>query len=346
MYIREGSKIMTLRAAGYRRVSTDDQAETGHSLDAQQRAIETYIRQKGWQQGPLYTDAGLSGRLDQRPALRRLLQDAGTGQFDVVVVHAIDRFYRSLSGLLAAMESLHQQGVSFVSITENLDFTTPWGKLSLAVLGTLAEIYIDKLSAETKKGKHERARKGLWNGSIPFGYCNGRCSTCSDPNGPGYCPHAGQADRGDGQRLIAHPIDSLAVQRAFELSVTGRYTDRDIAGRLNREPVQYAGQDYRCRPKRRPGDVRRFGAPVFGKDTVREILVRVFYTGVVPYYGTQANGQKRKRRGAVALYPGQHPALVSQELYDRVQAARSLRSSARQVPARTKRHYVYPLSGL
>ena len=166
---------MVLRAVGYRRVSTDIQVESGYSLDAQERAVREFIAHKGRQMGLIYTDAGLSGRLDERPALRQLLQDTEAGQFDVVVVHAIDRFYRSLSGLLTTMELLRRSGVSFVSITENLDFTTPWGKLALAVLGTLAEIYIDKLSAETSKGKRERAHKGQWNGSIPFGYCNGRC---------------------------------------------------------------------------------------------------------------------------------------------------------------------------
>ena len=188
--------------------------------------------------------------------------------------------------------------------------------------------------------------RGLWNGSIPFGYCNGHCSSCTDPNGPCYCPHADQADRADGQALIAHPLEALAVQRAFELSATGRYTDRDIADWLNRETVSYEGQEYPLRPKRRPHHVRRFGPPVFGKDIVREMLIRVFYTGVVPYFGTRESGQKRKRRDAVALYPGQHPTLISQELYDQVQAARKLRSRAPQVPAQTARRSVYPLSGL
>lgn len=203
---------MKLRAAGYRRVSTEDQAETGHSLDAQQRAIEEFIRQRGWQPGPIYTDAGISDQLTQRPALTRLLQDAAAGQFDVLVVHSIDRFYRSLTGLITAMDVLRQNNVSFVSINENLDFTTPWGKLTLAVLGMLAEIYIDKLSAETKKGKLERVRKGYWNGSIPFGYCNGLCSNCTDTNGPGYCPRVGQPDQSDGERLIAHPLESVGLR--------------------------------------------------------------------------------------------------------------------------------------
>jgi site-specific DNA recombinase len=337
---------MKLRAAGYRRVSTDDQAEDGHSLDAQKRAIREFIERKGWELAGIYTDAGLSGRLDERPALSQLLQDAANGHFEVVVVHAIDRFYRSLTGLLVTIETLRHQGVSFVSITENLDFTTPWGKLTLAVLGTLAEIYIDRLSAETTKGIRERARKGYWNGTIPFGYCKGLCSTCTDLNGPGYCPHAGGLDRGDGKRLIAHPIDSVGVRRTFKVSATGVCSDRDVADWLNQHPVRYQGQDYYLRSRRRECDVQRLGPPIFQKDAVRDMLTRVFYTGVVPYYGTREDGQKRKRNDAVALHPGLHPALIPQDLYDQAQVARQLRRTARVPPGKTERHHIYPLSGL
>ncbi len=337
---------MRFRSAGYRRVSTDDQAEDGYSLDAQEWAIREFVHRKGWELARIYTDAGLSGRLDERPALSELLQDAADGNFDVVVVHAIDRFYRSLTGLLTTIETLRHQGVSFVSITENLDFTTPWGKLTLAVLGMLAEIYIDRLSAEVKKGMRERARKGYWNGAIPFGYCKGLCLTCTDLNGPGYCPHAGGPDRGDGKQLIAHPLDAVGVRCAFRLSATGICSDRDVADWLNQHPVRYQGQDHYLRPRRRVCDVRRFGPPIFQKETVRDMLIRVFYTGVVPYYGTRKDGQKRKRHDPVALYPGRHPPLVPQDLYDQVQATRQLRGTAPAPPGKSSRHRIYPLSGL
>jgi DNA invertase Pin-like site-specific DNA recombinase len=86
-------------------------------------------------------------RISDRPALKELLDDAEKGLFDVVIVHSVDRFFCDLQGLLRALNHLQKHSVSFVSITENIDFTTPWGKLALAVLGTLAEIHIDKLSS-------------------------------------------------------------------------------------------------------------------------------------------------------------------------------------------------------
>ena len=333
---------MPLVAVGYRRVSTEEQ-KTGHSLDAQQRAIEEYIARKGWQAGPIYTDAGLSGTFEQRPALQRLLHDAERGKFDVVIVHAIDRFYRSLGGLLRAMDLLSKHKVSFVSITENLDFTTPWGKLTLAVLGTLAEIYIDKLKAETRKGLLERAKKGLHNGSAPLGYCKGTCSVCADPNGPGYCPYAGGEDRGDGKVLIPHPIEKTAVQLAFAYSTGEHLSDGEIAARLNAHRHQLpTGEILPLRSKRHSS---RGGPGPFGKDSVRDILMRVFYTGLVPYYGVNEKGQKRKRRDAVALYPGLHQPLISQEQFEQAQRNREL---LRRRPRRRegKPVRIYPLSGI
>jgi hypothetical protein len=151
-------------------------------------------------------------------------------------VDKVDRFYRHLQGLLSALDELNDHGVTFVSVKENLDFSTPWGKLALTVLGMLAEIYIDNLREETSKGLRARARKGLWNGSIPVGYCRGNCSRCEDPNGEGYCPNFGQSDLNPDfpdVSLIAHPIESVAVTLAFDWYATGKCSDADVAERLN-----------------------------------------------------------------------------------------------------------------
>ncbi len=139
-----------LRAAGYRRVSSQEQTE-GHSLDAQTVHIQTYVQSQGWSLVQIYSDAGISAKKgSRRPAFEQMLKDATSGLFDVVVVDKIDRFYRHLGGLLSTLEHLNNNGISFVSVQEKLDFTTPWGKLMLTVLGMLAEIYIDNLRQETK----------------------------------------------------------------------------------------------------------------------------------------------------------------------------------------------------
>ena len=325
-------------AAGYTRVSMSEQAEEGFSLESQERIIRQFVQDRGWDLSQIYTDAGISGTRSDRPALRRLLRDAELGDFEVVVVHSIDRFYRNLRGLLSTLERLNRHGVALVSITENLDFTTPWGKLALAVLGTLAEIYIDKLSADTKRGKHQRARNGLWNGSPPLGYCRGNCSTCDVPNGPGYCPNAGGPDLSRDSRLIPHPIESVAVRLAFEWYATGRYSDGQIAEKLNAQVhVLPDGTTVPLRSKGRPG---RSEPGPFSKDSLREVLQNYFYTGVVPYYG-----DRKKKRSPVALYPGKHPPLISQELFDRCLELRRLHGSRPRRRGDTVTR-VYSLSGL
>ena len=329
-------------AAGYKRVSTGEQAEQGHSLDDQGHSIQAFVQAREWSLVKIYTDAGESGTRTDRPALEELLADAERNLFEVVVVHSVDRFFRNLEGLLKALNRLQAAGVAFVSISENLDFTTPWGKLALAVLGTLAEIYIDRLSADTSRGKQARARKGLWNGSIPLGYCNGLCTRCTDPNGPGYCIHVGGEDRGDGKVLVSHPIESVAVRLAYEWYATGNYSDGDIAAKLNAYRHELSNGDVvHFRSKRFPA---RGGPGPIGKDSVRSMLTRLFYTGVVPYYGVDEKGRKRKK--PVVLHPGRHAALVPHETFDRCQELRQLKYRAPQGGRIRRPARVYPLSQL
>src|SRR3989304_1352346 len=111
-----------IRAVGYQRVSSREQIE-GHSLDAQEHNIQEYIEHQGWQMVRMYTDAGISAKKDShRPELERLLEDARKGQFDVVVVDKIDRFYRHLGGLLITLDQLDAMGVGFASVQAKLDF--------------------------------------------------------------------------------------------------------------------------------------------------------------------------------------------------------------------------------
>jgi site-specific DNA recombinase len=332
-----------LRCATYVRVSTDEQVE-GHSLDAQRTSTRAFIGQRGWTLAGEYTDAGYSAKPGAyRPALDRLLADARRGRFDVVVVDKVDRFYRHLKGLLIALDKLNETDVSFASVRENLDLSTPWGKLTLTVLGMLAEIYIDNLRQETRKGKVQRARKGLYNGSISFGYCRGDCSACTDPNGEGYCPNYGDPDRGDGKVPIPHPVESAAVRLAFHWYLTGDFSDGVIAERFNdHEHTLPDDTTTHFRTKGRPGYLP---PGRFTKDSVRQILQNPFYVGLVPYYGRDEEGRKRKRGDAAATFPGQHEPLISEEDFKKAQDLRRCLSH-RSRQKQTGEPNVYPLSGL
>ncbi len=332
-----------LRAVGYRRVSMREQVD-GFSLEAQEVSLQQYITQQGWELVELYTDAGISAKKgSHRPALEAMMHDATTGKFDVIVVDKIDRFYRHLNGLLTALDKLNQDGVSFASVKEKLDFTTPWGKLMLTVLGMLAEIYLDNLRQETRKGKLQRARQGLWNGNPPYGYCRGLCSHCEDPNGKGYCPNYGNPDLVHGNRLMPHPIESVWVKQVFAWYLTTEYSDAKIADALNEaRHVLPDGTEVQVRHK---GVVGRIPPGKFSKDTVRGMLSRVFYAGKIPYFSVTPAGKSRKRQGPEAVFPGQHPALIDELSFAKVQELRELMSRSPRSRGQTV-FRVFPLTGL
>ena len=260
----------------------------------------------------------------------------------MVVVDKIDRFYRHLKGLLIALDTLRERDVTFVSVQEKIDLSTPWGKLTLTVLGMLAEIYIDNLRYETHKGLLARARKGLCNGSIPLGYCDGLCSACTDANGADYCPQYGGADRGDGRKLVIHPVEGEAVRRMFAWYLTGEYSDGEIAERLNADGVDLP--DGRRIGFRTKGRAPARPPTVFSKDSVRELLQHEVYSGVVAFYGVDEKGRKRKRKNPLEVFPGEHPALVSPADFARAQELRQM--FAHRVRLGRTQPCMYPLSGL
>ena len=161
-----------MRAVGYIRVSDASQVE-GHSLDAQERLFRELCQSRGWEPIAVYREEGKSAHVDsisKRPVFRQLLDDAGNNQFDVVVVHTLDRWSRNLKVTIETINQLTGHNVGFVSITENIDWSNPQGRLFAQMLGAFAEYYSGALSTHVKKGKSEQAHKGLHLGGIPFGY--------------------------------------------------------------------------------------------------------------------------------------------------------------------------------
>src|SRR3972149_895359 len=122
-----------MRAALYARVSTSEQVE-GYSIDAQRRAFRHLCEGRGWQPTAEYVDEGKSARTDKlnrRPAFQKALADAQTRTYDVLVVHKLDRFSRNLRITLESLDLLGKADVAFVSIAEQMDFTTPFGRFAL-----------------------------------------------------------------------------------------------------------------------------------------------------------------------------------------------------------------------
>ena len=127
------SSPSTRRAAIYARVSTFDQEPENQLAE-----LRRYVEARGWS-AVEYVDRGVSGAKDKRPALDRLLKDAKRRQFDVLICWRLDRLGRNLRHLVTLLDELDVIGVSFVSLGEGIDCTTPAGRLQLHVLAALAE---------------------------------------------------------------------------------------------------------------------------------------------------------------------------------------------------------------
>ena len=163
--------VQPMRAALYARVSKKDQVE-GYSLDAQKRSFRALVKGKDWTAHREYIEGGKSAHTDdinKRPVFKEAMEDAMSGHYDVLVVHKIDRFSRKLRLALEYFEKLGKAGVGFVSIENQMDYTTPSGKFMLVMQGGLAELYSDNLSQEVKKGLAERKAQGFHLGPMPFG---------------------------------------------------------------------------------------------------------------------------------------------------------------------------------
>ena len=147
-----------MRAVAYLRVSSTSQVE-GYSLDAQERLFLDACRKRSWEPILVYREEGRSAHSDsvnKRPQLRQLLRDASKGDFDLVVVHTLDRWARNVKVLIRTIKQLKEHGVQLQSITESLDDSNPQGRLLLQVLGSFAEFSSDMLMPMVQSRQHPR----------------------------------------------------------------------------------------------------------------------------------------------------------------------------------------------
>src|ERR1022692_3463505 len=146
-----------LRAAIYGRVSTTNH---GQDVSMQTRDLEQFATVRGWRLVDSYLDLGISGSKDKRPQLDRLMADAHKRRFDIVIVWRFDRFARSVSHLLRALETFNALGIAFVSLSEQMDTTTPTGKMIFTVLGAVAELERSLIAERVRAGLRNARAKG------------------------------------------------------------------------------------------------------------------------------------------------------------------------------------------
>jgi len=149
------------RAPIYVRVGTHDQ-----EVENQLEELRRFVEARGWEARE-YVDEGVSGALDQRPALDELIQDAKRRRFDVLVCWRLDRLGRSLKHLITLLDDLQALGVAFVSLAEGIDATTPAGKLQMHILGAISEFERARCAERVRAGLARVRREGRRLGRPP-----------------------------------------------------------------------------------------------------------------------------------------------------------------------------------
>lgn len=187
---------MDRHPAGYIRVSSDEQAQHGISVDAQREILRAWavMRQAG--DIALYEDPGFSGKNTDRPALRKLLRDVRSGEISAVVVWKLDRLSRSLRDTLSIIEDdLQPQGVALHSVTESIDTSTPSGRMMLNILASFAQLEREQDSDRVVMAhKHLAHDCRYLGGHVALGY-----------------------RVGDDRRLELDPATAPIVRRVFDM---------------------------------------------------------------------------------------------------------------------------------
>ena len=202
------------KAFGYVRVSTEEQAAEGVSLEAQQARINAWCAANGFDLAGLFIDAGLSGkRADNRPELQACL-DATCRSGGVLVCYSLSRLSRSTKDTIGMAERLDKHGADLVSLTERIDTTTAAGKMMFRMLAVLAEFERDQLAERTKAAMSHKRRNGERVGKVPFGFDLAA----------------------DGVKLVPNAAEQEILSLIRQLHAAGE-TLRGIAAELNRRGV-------------------------------------------------------------------------------------------------------------
>ena len=279
-----------MKAVAYIRVSDISQVE-GHSLDAQERLFKELCKNRGWEAVRVYREEGRSAHVDaiaRRPVFRQLLEDSAKDQFEVVVIHTLDRWARNQRVLLESLATLGKHSVGLVSITENIDYSNPQGKLFTQMLGSFAEYFSSSLATHVKKGQDERANSGKHTGGIPFGY---ESCWAERAKGDRYC----RCDPEHPGAVHVHPTEGRSVRDLFNRYAVGTTTLSQLAAWLN-------DSGFRTRDRHKLSDANgnlTAGPRLFTTASVRGILHNPFYAGKITHRGK--------------VMPGAHEGLITQD---------------------------------
>ncbi|MDO3409701.1 recombinase family protein [Saccharibacillus sp. CPCC 101409] len=292
-------------AALYVRVSSEEQVK-GFSLEAQREELLHYCALHSIHVYKLYADEGISGKsITGRPALQQLLHHAKQGEFGQVIFLRMNRLARNLPDLLQMSELFQSLGIRMHSLTEEMPPDTPIGTFLLQMRGAAAQFEREQTAENVKLGLRQRSKQGKWNcGNIVLGYRWG-------------------SDRKDSSISKAEivPNEAEIVKQIFEWYAAG-LGFKAITNRLNKSGA------------------RTKKGKLFSVNGVRNILRNVNYAGKIKYRTREP--VKSKDQQTEYVVTGEHMAIISKDLWDRVQYQLKERSR----PSLKKIERVYLLPGL
>ena len=292
-------------AALYARVSSDRQ-DVDLSVSAQLRALKDYAKANGYSVAREYVDEAESGRVADRPQFKEMIEEGSKAKapFEVILVWKFSRFTRKREHAVAFKSQLRRKGIRVVSITEHAD-DSPTGKLMEAIIESVDEFYSENLAQDVVRGMREAASRGFFMASVaPFGY---RRIKVSD----------GVKER---PVLEVDPTASPVVKEVFESSLRGNGL-KEICKGLNERGVTNRGNRW-------------------NKGSLHYMLTNEAYTGTAVWGKTSKDGQAPDP----VRVEGAWPALVSRELFEKVQQAMRDRAPKVRRPARVGSKFL--LSGL
>ena len=158
------------KCAIYCRTSIETELEYS-SLDAQKERMEAYAKSQGWDIFTIYIDDGYSAKDTNRPKFQEMLSDGMAGKFKHILVYKIDRFTRSIKDFHNLSDKLDVWGINLISITQNIDTSSPMGRLLRNVLMDFAQFEREMTVERISEKNHSIAMNGYWNGgNLPLGY--------------------------------------------------------------------------------------------------------------------------------------------------------------------------------
>lgn len=279
------------RNAGlYIRVSTERQAQEGYSVAAQKENLTDFAKDQGWNIFDIYADEGISGKnIQDRPDVKRLINDIKSKQVDVVVLYKFDRLTRDMSDTEDIIKLIQDCGIEVYTISGGaIDVSTATGRFMIRINGAVAQLEREQTMERVKTAFVQKVKEGK--------------SLCSSTPSYGY-------NRPKHQEIqTINKDEAIVVKRIFKMYIAGK-TFTEIANILNAEDIPTKKKG-RIQKKRHLNETYVINS-VWQAKTIRLILSNVNYIGCVRYGINYKNG--------FVELNGLHKPIISKKLWDKVQ---------------------------